>query len=695
MELGTILPITYHLSPSQKGVQGVPEAIDKLIVSEGGKVVLRGTKFDPRKSHGVTFLMYNLTVGPRHGWLEVSNERNTGSRSNATYFTSAELSSSYVYYVHDDTETEIDGFDYVATSSESENFMYVGKYSIEVEMKNDNPPTRLNARIFHVVTKGEKILTNKILEYVDADLRTKPENIVYSIRDSGHSGGLYTATTPAVQITEFTQRDVNEGKVLFKHRGEESGQIGLGITDGHFFTVGILQVQASPPYVNPIPSNGSVVKFNESTVLTVGELQIETNVNANDSEIVYTVIEKPRHGVLLKNDREEVVTFTLDDLTRGEIGYKHFGTSLTKDTFKYRVSAKRTEAEGHLAVKVYPESYWEPLIVANNHTVLVEEATSVLLTRKHLEVMHPKILPSQITFLIKERPRFGYLDLQSPDSEHSDETRDDYVVNHFEQNLINDGRLYYVQSEPNQTHDSLTFEVTNGITWVRDLTLRFIVVPDKLYVLGRNLSVVEGKSVVLEESDFPVSTVYYYGKVTDYRMLEKPLHGSLVDSTKNQAVKKFSLKHLAAGVILYRHSGDESIEDSVKLVAIAGDKTSEPFTVGFNVLPVNDEIPVLINRTDLEVWQGGSTPVVRSDLAALDNDTGPSDLEYRVTEIRNGFISTKTLKKMEIRNFTQQQINNGEIIFTHTSKYEITKLKRSWTTVCDFIRPCLDLQCQT
>ncbi|XP_012264856.2 chondroitin sulfate proteoglycan 4 [Athalia rosae] len=660
VELSTDIRIRFQL---QKNAEG-PETVDKLRVNEGSRVPLRITRFDG-KTYGVTSLVYNLTVPPLHGWLNVLNESNANARPNATWFTSEELTAEYVYYVHDDSETSEDSFAYVAVSSPAENFMYVGIFKVEVNMRNDNPPIRLNARVFNVVLNGERILTDKVLAYVDADLNTKPSDIVYSRRDQGN-GGLFKVGNPSVQIFEFTQEDVNQHQILFRHRGEESGRIALGVTDGHFYTAGILEVQASLPYVHPVASNGSIVRFNESTILSIAELQIETNVNANDSEIVYTVVDKPRHGVLLKGDRE-AVTFTQEDLTQSEVSYKHLGGSLTRDSFKFKVSAKKTEAEGQLAVKVYPESYWEPLIVASNNTVLVEEATSVLLGKKHLEIMHPKIPPSQITYLIKEKPRFGYLELQAQDQEHSDEARDDFLVTHFEQSVINEGRLHYVQSEPNQTRDNFSFDVTNGITWLRDLTLNFLVVPDKLYIESRNLTVVEGKSATVEESDFAVNTAYYAGKVTDYKIVEKPRHGSVIDSTKNSPIKKFSTKHLTAGVIIYRHSGDESLNDSLKLIAIAGDKASEPFDVRIEVLPVNDEVPLLINRTTLNVWQGGSVPITAADLAALDNDTEPRDVEFRVTGIRNGFVSLRQLRQLEIWNFTQKQINDMDIIFTHTN----------------------------
>jgi len=322
-------------------------------------------------------------------------------------------------------------------------------------------------------------------------------------------------------------------------------------------------------------------------------------------------------------------------------------------------------------IKVYPESYWESLIIQNNNTIFVEEATSILLNQKSLEIMHPKISPTEIVYFVREWPQNGYLDLQIHD-EHSEEMKEEYsgnAVKHFEQSLINDNRVFYVQSVMNQTNDRFVVDVTNGITWLRGLSVNFVIVPEKLYVEAKSFIVVEGKDVILNETNFVVVTPYYAGKISDYRVVEKPRHGTILDSTKNTQVKKFSQKHLNAGVILYKHNGDEFLSDSFRMVVTASDKMSEPFDVSIIVQPVNDEIPVLVNKTKLNVWQGGSVILTSTNLAAIDNDTGPYDITFNVTGVRNGYISLITSPDVDIYNFTQSQINESQVIFTHTSKY--------------------------
>ncbi|XP_076177820.1 chondroitin sulfate proteoglycan 4-like protein [Ptiloglossa arizonensis] len=660
VDLHASLRFRHYLSKNVKPL----DSVERLRVDEGSRVRIPRTI---PNDYQVTSLTYNLTIKPRHGWLTVTNNSRSHTRNNTVYFVSKELATQRVYYVHDDSETREDMFEFVAVASDAVDFMYVGLVRVEVTMKNDNAPERVVDRVFHIVSRGARLLTSKDLAYVDKDVDTKPSELIYTRRDA-QKNGIYRMSNPAEQIYEFSQQDIDDGQILFKHHGEDHSKFEFSVTDGYFYTSGVLEIQASPPYARLREGNGSVVQFNRSVTLGPEELNVETNVYTSEKDIRYTVLEKPKYGILLKHGRE-ANNFTEDNLRSGIVSYKHLGGSLSRDEFKFSVSTEGAKTEGVFPIKIYPESYWQPLIVQNNKTVFVEEATSILLNRESFEVMHPKIPDNEIVYHLKEWPQNGYLELQIHD-EHSEETREDYIgnaVKSFDQRLVNEGRVFYVQSVMNQTNDRFVVDATNGITWLRDLSVNFVIVPEKLYVEAKGLAVVEGKSTILDETDFSILTPYYSGKVTDYRITEKPRHGTILDTTKNLQVKKFSQEHLAADVISYKHNSDESPTDTFKMVLVAGDKISEPFDVWVTVEPVNDELPVLVNRSKLTVWQGGSIALTSDILAAVDNDTNAPDLTFNVTGVRNGFISIESSPDLDIYNFTQEQIDRSKIIFTHTN----------------------------
>jgi hypothetical protein len=71
------------------------------------------------------------------------------------------------------------------------------------------------------------------------------------------------------------------------------------------------------------------------------------------------------------------------------------------------------------------------------------------------------------------------------------EETDDYVTM-WDQTVINDGRLRYVQSESNKTHDSMEFHVTNGVQTLSNLRLNFVIIPATLMLASSPLTLNEG-----------------------------------------------------------------------------------------------------------------------------------------------------------------------------------------------------------
>lgn len=63
----------------------------------------------------------------------------------------------------------------------------------------------------------------------------------------------------------------------------------------------------------------------------------------------------------------------------------------------------------------------------------------------------------------------------------------------FDQSTINSEKMFYIQAGVNQSVDHFVFDVTNGITWLRGLSLKIIIIPENLYIQTRNVSVEEGE----------------------------------------------------------------------------------------------------------------------------------------------------------------------------------------------------------
>lgn len=107
------------------------------------------------------------------------------------------------------------------------------------------------------------------------------------------------------------------------------------------------------------------------------------------------------------------------------------------------MNAQGATTEGTFHIRIYPASYWEDLI-AKNKTLYVEESTSGIITSENLEVMHPNIPPSDVIYYVIKHPLYGTLEI-TPIS-GLDDSKDEYkLIDIFEQSVINENRLRYVQ----------------------------------------------------------------------------------------------------------------------------------------------------------------------------------------------------------------------------------------------------------
>lgn len=79
--------------------------------------------------------------------------------------------------------------------------------------------------------------------------------------------------------------------------------------------------------------------------------------------------------------------------------------------------------------------------------------------------------PTDIMYLIKESPHYGYLEKES--NEEDPGSPENNHLTTFNQSLINSGHLYYVQSTMNQSTDRLVVDITNGVVSLYGLVVSY------------------------------------------------------------------------------------------------------------------------------------------------------------------------------------------------------------------------------
>ena len=240
-------------------------------VEEGGfKIISPDDLWIERR--GVTLVEFVVVEGPRHGMIQLVNHAggtSTGNdvRGNATTFTRTDLRRRRVRYQHDDSESQEDKFRFSATlrgtisrsenDDEEDENMIEGTFIIKIILRNDNPPQRAVNVPFHVVDGEGRVLGVDDIAYTDPDVDFDITQLEYEWRDLSN-GQLVLAANRAVPVYRFSQRELAEGVVYFRHRaGSGDANTTISVSDGIHSVTGVLRVLASGPFVRA--GNGTLL----------------------------------------------------------------------------------------------------------------------------------------------------------------------------------------------------------------------------------------------------------------------------------------------------------------------------------------------------------------------------------------------------------------------------------------------------
>ncbi|CAG0902013.1 unnamed protein product [Darwinula stevensoni] len=663
------------------GRDGFIEVLETLEVLEGSSQPI-SRHFLWLETLEIRDMKYNVTKPPSHGVLHVLDPGlSQPERTNVTGFTSEEVGRGQVLYSHLGSETETDSFHFLAAGArDPSQFLYLGTFHIRILLRNDNAPVRVVNRVFQVVARSEKLLTGRDLRYSDPDKGTLLSQIRYR-RDSSPHGTFHFVHDKATEIYSFTQQDINDLKVLYRHRSEENAdQVMFWVSDGEFQTQGLLEIRASPPFVQVANNTGMILPRGSTVSLRSENLSALTNVNVLENGTIYAITRLPKFGRMIKDD-VPIKEFRESDLRSGTVEFEHDGSPSAEDSFQFRVSVpNNVTTDGIFIFRIYPESYWEPLEVVNSKTLFVGEEEVGTITPSLLLVSHPNIPPSEITFTVIKEPEFGFL--------RNGGTKEE-GIRVFDQSLINEGRLEYLPTDPDSGEDFFVLNVTNGITDLgRNVLFKILIIPKVINFQAKDIQVSEGEAVKLNSEDIFVTSEYYRERITEFVVREKPRHGTIMmESNKQERTKvdAFSPAQLRDGIVQYMHDGSESTEDKLMMVARTEEGKESPLTPFiFRIRAVNDEKPGVVNNTGGNVWEGGNLTISPSMLGAVDEDSVAGNVTFLLASVYGGYLhGADGGPPLEI--FTQEEINRGRVRFSHQGGTEAGFRFR--VTDGDFVSP--------
>uniref|UniRef100_A0AAV2J0C1 Laminin G domain-containing protein n=1 Tax=Knipowitschia caucasica TaxID=637954 RepID=A0AAV2J0C1_KNICA len=327
-----------------------------LEVGQGGSVVISTNQLAIRlnvANQGLDF-RYDVTELPIYG--ELQRLHSSGEWKTITTFSQKLLDKERIRYVNtyyglqsQNNATERPQKHGSKEDKEPEEH----RFNISVQLVNDQKPVRVVDKVFHVAREGQRLVTLSDLRFQDQDSDFEDSWLVYT-RRGVPMGELVQATDPNHKLFEFTQRDLEQNKVLFIHRGVSSGRFVLFVSDGKHYVSTLLEVMAQDPYLQVENNTGIVVQHGGVTILTSANLSVVSNLDIRDpEEVIFEVFLPPESGILhfidgveLVTEADAVSTFTQEDLISGRLAYRHDGGQGMTDVFN--VTARvRERSWGH------------------------------------------------------------------------------------------------------------------------------------------------------------------------------------------------------------------------------------------------------------------------------------------------------------------------------------------------------------
>ncbi|NXM28454.1 CSPG4 protein, partial [Oxyruncus cristatus] len=549
----------------------------------------------------------------------------------------------------------------------------------------------LKVQNFTVIEGGSKALVEDYLKI--SSRHFVGLSCEFILTEQPKHGYVENSHVPGIKLTTFTRKQVEQELIYYVHDDSEE------LMDS--FTVIVnnteLWKQSLPQTVfvtvTAVNDEAPVIKVNKIlqvwvgsvTEITVDDLCAEDK-DSSPSELVYSITPPSNGHLALKySPNKSILSFTQAHIIEGLLVFVHSGAM--SGGFNFQV----TDGLNFAPRQIFSiTAHMLVISLEENKGLRVFPGSRKPISQHDLKAVTNDVTNSgnrNITFMIVTFPKLGRLIRIN-----SDDTTQEILS--FTQSMVDEGVIMYEHLHAElagwSAEDFFTFTVSSPPSAL-DLQVFHIVIsyeitrPDHNSRLLANTgaTVQEGGKVLINKTNLDASNLLI--KLPDvqrsmyevcYQVVSLPQHGMIVVGERNVTKEKpnFSQYILNKFGIVYVHDNSESLSDSFAFAVWLNLKSksatkphSEVLEEMFNitVFPVNDQSPELkTKRLHLKVLQGDVSMLGSENLKVEDLDNAPAELKYTiVSNPSNGYLAMKSNLSVSIKDFTQADVDSGNIWF--------------------------------
>ncbi|NWS67739.1 CSPG4 protein, partial [Crotophaga sulcirostris] len=329
------------------------------LVQEGGRVLINKTNLDasnlliklPEVQRSMYEVWYQVVSLPQHGIIVVGERNVTREKRNFSQYV---LNKFGIVYVHDNSELLNDNFTFAvwlnlknksAMKPHGETLEEV--FNITVVPVNDQAPELKTKKLHLEVLQGDvSVLGSEHLKVEDLD--NAPDELKYTIFSNPNNGYLAMKSNLSISIKEFTQADVDNGKVWFVQDGSSSsGVFYFSVTDGKHRPIYKLFSLEVIPIALVLVNLTNVALPQGQTTVTITNMQLSASTNGKSTNIKYEITQPLKYGHLMIGN-EQVTKFEQADLYSGRLSYHLTNLTAYKEVLEFMLFT----AEGNLTGQV-------------------------------------------------------------------------------------------------------------------------------------------------------------------------------------------------------------------------------------------------------------------------------------------------------------------------------------------------------
>ncbi|KAL6048030.1 hypothetical protein STEG23_036151, partial [Scotinomys teguina] len=454
-----------------------------LHISKGEKAAITTQLLDIRDDDNPQDVVMNVLDPPRHGQLL---QTLPAPAAPIYEFHLDELSRGLLLYAHDGSDSTSDVV--VLQANDGHSFLNI-LFHVKNVPKNDGALRLVTNSMVWVPEGGMLKITNRILQAQAPGVRA--EDIVYKITHDNPEFGEVVflmnlpADSPASPAEEgqhlpdgrmatptstFTQQDINDGIVWYRHLGAptqsdsfhfqarengltaiqphslsfvnsesprgkiiynitvplhpnqglpESVKFYFTVSDGQHLspemalTIHLLHSDRQPP---AFQIRAPLLEVRPGGRTSLGLQLVGRDAQMVPEELFFQLQKPPQHGSLLKSTAESLEpmaagdTFTYDEVERNTLQYIHDGSSAWEDSMELSVTDGLTVTTAEVRVEVSPSEKRGPrLAPGSSLSMTVASQRTAAITRSNLAYVDDSSPDSEIWIQLRSLPMYGVL----------------------------------------------------------------------------------------------------------------------------------------------------------------------------------------------------------------------------------------------------------------------------------------------